>query len=66
MTLFKFTIWYDYDDIDNGTTQYRYVVASDEDEAKEKLNGYNELQIASGYAPFEIGRCVVDTENVIV
>ena len=64
--VYSFRVWYDESDIDNGFVQERYVVADTEEEALEKLERHNEEQHEKGFALFHIGRCIVDTQEVII
>lgn len=66
MTLYKFTIWYEDSDFENDTLQNRYVVAESEEEAREKLQAENLRMGKLGFAVFEIGRCTIEANDVII
>lgn len=67
MTLFDFVVIYaEQGKIETVDIQHRYVVAKTEEEAREKLKAYNKRMVADGFMAFTTGKCVVDTENVIV
>lgn len=66
MGVYEFTIWYDSSDFDYDRLQKRYVVANSEEEALEKLEKYNEERHQEGFAKFQIGRCIVDIQEVII
>lgn len=65
LTVFEFTIWYDGDDVLEDK-QYRYVVAHSEEEAEFKLQEENQRCMAEGSMHFNIGRCVVEIDDVII
>ena len=62
LSVYRFTIWYDGDDVVENK-QYRYVAATSQEEAERKLEEENEWCMAEGSMHFNIGRCV---ENVII
>lgn len=67
ITIYKFRIFYDMDDIATGDAQERYVVAESSDEAWEKITTHFEMMHREGYAkPVHIAEPTVEIQGAII
>ena len=63
MTVFKYNIFFEGDDIDN--VQVRYVVAHDEEEADKKIERYRKIKVKQGVCNFRYVCKGVEIDSVI-